>query len=146
MPTAGVDVLTSVLMRQRLRHAAINRMIDGKLGTKRSVYHVNADNLPGNEVSRTFEGAQHGQATVSFFLVNNSPGQGPELHHHPYDETFIILEGQVLVQVGEETVVGGPGDIVVGPPGIPHGFTNVGPGLARLVCIHAAPAMRTTFT
>jgi hypothetical protein len=38
------------------------------------VYQVNAESLPGNEVSRTFEGSQHGQATVSFFLVNNSPG------------------------------------------------------------------------
>jgi quercetin dioxygenase-like cupin family protein len=59
------------------------------------MYHVNAENLPGNEVSRTFGG--------------------------------------------------GPGDIVVGPPGVPHGFTNLGPGQARLVCIHAAPAMQTEF-
>jgi mannose-6-phosphate isomerase-like protein (cupin superfamily) len=79
------------------------------------------------------------------FLVHNEPGQGPALHHHPYDETFVILEGRVRVQVGEETVDGGPGDIVIGPPGIPHGFTNLGPERARLVCIHAAPAMHTEF-
>jgi hypothetical protein len=24
------------------------------------MYHVNAENLPGNEVSRTFEGGKHG--------------------------------------------------------------------------------------
>jgi mannose-6-phosphate isomerase-like protein (cupin superfamily) len=71
--------------------------------------------------------------------------RGPKLHHHPYDETFIILEGHVLVQVGDETVEGGPGDIVIGPPGVPHGFRNLGPGRARLVCIHAAPAMQTKF-
>jgi hypothetical protein len=47
------------------------------------MYHVNADDLPGNEVSRTFDG------------------------------------------------------------GMPHGFTNTGPGPARLVCIHAAPAVTT---
>jgi quercetin dioxygenase-like cupin family protein len=41
--------------------------------------------------------------------------------------------------------VGGPGDIVIGPAGVPHGFTNAGPGPARLVCIHAAPAMTTTW-
>ena len=109
------------------------------------VYQVNAANLPGNEISRTFEGGLHGPSSVSFFLVHNQPGQGPKLHHHPYDETFIILEGHVLVQVGDETVEGGPGDIVIGPPGIPHGFTNLGPGRARLVCIHAAPAMHTKF-
>jgi mannose-6-phosphate isomerase-like protein (cupin superfamily) len=107
------------------------------------MYHVNARDLPGNDVSRTFEGGKHGQASISFFIVNNRPGQGPRLHHHPYDETFVILEGQVQVRVGEQTVEGGPGDIVVGPAGVPHGFVNTGQGPARLVCIHAAPAMKT---
>jgi quercetin dioxygenase-like cupin family protein len=107
------------------------------------MYHVNARDLPGNNVSRTFEGGSHGPSTVSFFLVHNEPGQGPELHQHPYDETFIILEGHVHVRVGDETVDGGPGDIIIGPPDVPHGFTNLGPDRARLVCIHAAPAMRT---
>jgi quercetin dioxygenase-like cupin family protein len=51
----------------------------------------------------------------------------------------------VLVQIGDEQIEGGPGDIVIGPPGIPHGFTNLGPGKARLICIHAAPAMHTEF-
>jgi hypothetical protein len=92
------------------------------------MYHVKAENLPGNDVSRTFEGGAHGGSSVSFFLVHNHPGQG-----------------HVLVRVGDETVEGGPGDIVVGPPGVPHGFTNLGPGRARLVCIHAAPAMQTEF-
>ena len=78
------------------------------------MYHVNAADLPGNDVSRTFEGGKHGPSSVSFFLVHNHPGQGPKLHHHPYDETFIILEGRVLVQVGDETAEGGPGDIVHG--------------------------------
>ena len=77
--------------------------------------------------------------------MHNHPGQGPQLHHHPYDETFVILEGRVRVQIGDETVEGGPGDIVIGPPGVPHAFTNLGPGWARLVCIHAAPAMQTQF-
>jgi len=107
------------------------------------MYHVNARDLPGNEVSRTFEGGQHGPCTVSFFLVNNRPGEGPALDRHAYDETFIILEGRVLVRVGDESLEGGPGDIVIGPAGTPHGFTNSGPGPARLVCIHAAPAMKT---
>jgi quercetin dioxygenase-like cupin family protein len=107
------------------------------------MYRVNADDLPGNEVSRTFEGGRHGPCSVSFFLVHNQSGQGPRLHHHPYDETFLILAGRIRLTVGEETIEGGPGDIVIGPAGTPHGFTNLGPGPARLVCIHAAPAMKT---
>ena len=99
------------------------------------MYHVNASDLPGNDVSRTFEGGKHGPCSVSFFLVHNRPGDGPNLHRHPYDETFVILEGQVLVRVGDEALEGGPGDIVIGPAGTPHGFTNRGPGPARLVCL-----------
>ncbi|SRR6266536_2517126 len=109
------------------------------------MYHINANDLPGSDIARTFEGSKHGPSTVSFFLVHNRLGDGPKLHHHPYDETFIILAGRVLVQVGDETIEGGPGDIVIGPPQTPHGFTNLGPGPARLVCIHAAPAMNTVW-
>ena len=39
---------------------------------------------PGGTV--TFEGAPFG-SEVSFFLVNNEPGSGPDLHRHPYSET-----------------------------------------------------------
>jgi hypothetical protein len=35
------------------------------------MYHVNAGDLPGNEVSRTFEGGRHGPCAASFFLVHN---------------------------------------------------------------------------
>jgi quercetin dioxygenase-like cupin family protein len=91
------------------------------------MYHVNADDLPGNEVSRTFEGGKHGPCSVSFFLVHNQPGQGPRLHHHPYDETFLILDGRVRVTVGQETIEGGPGDIVIGPAGPRTDLPTSGP-------------------
>ena len=91
------------------------------------MYHVNADDLPGNEVSRAFEGGRHGPCSVSFFLVHNQPGQGPRLHHHPYDETFVILEGHVRVTVGDEALDGGAGDIVIGPAGSRTGSPTSGP-------------------
>src|SRR5215472_12581889 len=47
---------------------------------------------------------------------------------------------QHLVQPAGHLGAGPPG-----PAGVPHGFTNLGPGPARLVCIHAAPAMRTNW-
>src|SRR5260221_2217548 len=72
------------------------------------MHHVNAGDLPGNEVSRTFEGGRHGPCSVSFFLVHNQPGQGPRLHHHPYDETFVILEGRVRGSVGGEALDADP--------------------------------------
>jgi mannose-6-phosphate isomerase-like protein (cupin superfamily) len=88
-----------------------------------------------------FEGASDGPASVSVILDESDPGRGPRLHRHPYDETWVIQEGHVLFQVGEERGEAGPGDIVTAPPGSPHKFTNQGPGRSRLVCIHASPTI-----
>ncbi len=41
------------------------------------MYHVNASSLPGNDISRTFEGGRYGPSSVSFFLVHNRPAKGP---------------------------------------------------------------------
>ena len=88
------------------------------------------------------KGAEHG-ATVSLILDHSEPGEGPRLHRHPYDETWVVIEGHLTFQAGEEQLEAGPGDIVVVPPGVPHKFTNQGPDRSNLVCIHASPTMST---
>jgi mannose-6-phosphate isomerase-like protein (cupin superfamily) len=88
------------------------------------------------------KGAEYG-ATISLILDRSDPGQGPRLHRHPYDETWVVQEGNLTFQVGEERLRAGPGDIVIIPPGAPHKFTNDGPDRSNLVCIHANPTMVT---
>lgn len=88
------------------------------------------------------EGAGHG-ATISVILDEGDPGHGPRLHRHPYDETWVVVEGNVSFRAGDERLAAGPGDIVVVPPDTPHAFTNDGPGRSRLVCIHASPTFET---
>jgi mannose-6-phosphate isomerase-like protein (cupin superfamily) len=88
------------------------------------------------------KGAEHG-ATISLIFDHSEPGQGPRLHKHPYDETWVVVEGNLTFQAGEETLKAGPGNIVIVPPGTPHKFTNDGPGRSNLVCIHANPTMVT---
>lgn len=89
--------------------------------------------------SRTlrFEGADHG-SSVSFFLVTADAGQGPALHRHPYDETWIVLEGEATVVVGDATFIARAGDSAVAPANTWHRFTGSGPGILRIVCIHAS--------
>ena len=99
---------------------------------------INASTL----TSGSLEGAEHG-ATISLILDDSEPGHGPRLHRHPYDETWVVREGNLTFQLGEERVAAGPGDVVIAPPGVPHKFTNDGPGRSRLVCIHANPTMVT---
>lgn len=95
--------------------------------------------IPGSEVLR-FEGAGHGSG-VSFFLVATPPGKGPALHRHPYDETFHVLEGEASIVIGDRTLTARPGDTTVVPPQTWHRFTSTGPGVLRMVCIHASPVM-----
>jgi quercetin dioxygenase-like cupin family protein len=88
------------------------------------------------------KGADHG-ATISLILDESDPGHGPRLHRHPYDETWVVQEGNLTFQLREEHLHAGPGDIVIAPPNVPHKFTNDGPQRSKLVCIHASPTMIT---
>ncbi|MGW8564635.1 cupin domain-containing protein [Isoptericola sp. NPDC055881] len=102
---------------------------------------VTADTIriPGSRTLR-FEGRQHGSG-VSFFLVTNDPGQGPDLHRHPYTETWSVLEGEATIRIDDRTVVARAGDTAVVGPDVWHGFTNTGAGVLRMMCIHASATM-----
>ena len=89
-----------------------------------------------------FEGEPY-RAGISFFLVDNEPGEGPRLHLHPYPETWVVCSGRALVRAGEEEIEAAPGDIVVVEANTPHAFRNIGPGRLEIVCIHAADRMAT---
>ena len=99
-----------------------------------------ADRPPSPSRTIRFEGGSHG-TPISFFSVDNEPGQGPALHRHPYPETWIVKRGRALVVAGEETFELGPGDIAIAPANVPHKFTNIGSDRLEIVCIHAAGEM-----
>ncbi len=99
---------------------------------------VNAEALENGNL----EGADHG-ATVSLIFDHSEPGGGPRLHRHPYDETWVVQEGNVTFQAGAERLRAVPGDIVIVPPDTPHKFTNDGPRRSVMVCIHAGPKFIT---
>jgi mannose-6-phosphate isomerase-like protein (cupin superfamily) len=88
----------------------------------------------------TFEGEPFG-SEVSFFLVNNEPGKGPDLHKHPYSETWIIRSGTGRFTADGEELDARPGDIVVVGAETPHKFKNVGTERLDVVCIHASARM-----
>ena len=104
----------------------------------RDGYVIRIDELPG---ASTFDGQRH-RAQVSFFLSQNSPGTGPRLHRHPYEETFIVQDGDVLFTVGENTIEASAGDIVVVPAGAPHKFVSRSTP-HRQISIHPVARMET---
>jgi mannose-6-phosphate isomerase-like protein (cupin superfamily) len=99
---------------------------------------IKASALPGGNL----KGVEYG-ATISLILDHSEAGVGPKLHRHPYDETWVVIDGNLSFHAGDERLDVGPGDIVIVPPEMPHKFTNRGPQQANLVCIHANPAFET---
>jgi len=96
------------------------------------------------ETARVFEGFQYGDTNVSFFLLNDAlPGDGPLLHSHPYEEIFVIQEGQVTFTVGDATIEATSGQILIAPAGIPHKFVNSGKTSLRSINIHPTSRMIT---
>ena len=80
----------------------------------------------------------HLGANVSVIVVDAPPGGGPKLHRHPYEEVFVVQEGNVTFTAGEETTEVEGGQVVVVPAGVPHKFVNSGTGRLRQVDIHAS--------
>jgi mannose-6-phosphate isomerase-like protein (cupin superfamily) len=91
-----------------------------------------------------FQGGEHGGVPISFFWVHASPGKGPRLHKHPYEEIFVILEGHATFTVGDHTIEVDGGQMLIGPASVPHKFVNSGEGMLRQINIHpsAMPACR----
>lgn len=87
-----------------------------------------------------FEGEPYGSG-VSFFLVNNEPGKGPDLHKHPYSETWIVRSGKARITADGQEIEVGPGDIIVVTSETPHKFKNIGTDRLDIICIHSAPRM-----
>jgi quercetin dioxygenase-like cupin family protein len=79
-----------------------------------------------------------GAATGGRFSLVEHPmpprSLGSPVHTHRHeDEYSYILEGRVGVQIGDDVLVAGPGDLVFKPRGIPHAFWNAGDEPARLL-------------
>jgi quercetin dioxygenase-like cupin family protein len=105
-------------------------------------FWMNRADLLSSEIGWEFQGQEH-DASVSFLIIEAPPGTGPKLHKHPYEEIFIVQEGQATFTLGEATLQATAGQIVVAPADVPHKFINSGAGLLRQVDIHPSPRMIT---
>jgi len=97
------------------------------------------DPASGGPWRGSVEGIALGGPVTVLAYGTDTPGAGPRLHVHPYDETFIVLEGRARFFVGETVIDAAAGEIVFGPAGIPHRFENLGPGRLQTVDIHHSP-------
>jgi mannose-6-phosphate isomerase-like protein (cupin superfamily) len=63
----------------------------------------------------------------------NQPVDTPLHVHENEDEAFYVLEGEHVIQVGDEEIHARPGDLVFAPRGIPHSQRRVVPRTGRLL-------------
>lgn len=74
---------------------------------------------------------------VGIVEITVPPGwEGPRLHHHDFDESFYVLDGELTFQLGETLRTGEPGELVFAPRGAIHTLANLSEHPARylLVC------------
>lgn len=76
------------------------------------------------------------QTQEAFALLDLTLPRGAGLPRHVRahaGETFHLLQGEITFQVGDETIAARPGQAVVAPRQVPHGFTVVSPEARLLV-------------
>ena len=77
-------------------------------------------------------------------IESHTRGGAPWHIHTREDEYFYVIEGSIVVHVGEETYQAPPGSFVFLPRGIPHAWDVSGDGVATLLMI-TVPAMLEGF-
>ena len=71
---------------------------------------------------------------LSVLEITSFDKGGPARHlHHEQDEWFYVVEGEYVIEVGEERYEPGPGDSVLAPREVVHVWAHVGEGTGRLI-------------
>jgi len=76
--------------------------------------------------------ASDGRFALIEFLFPN--GASPPLHTHPQDESYVVLEGALTIQAGEDRFELEAGGAAVVPMGVAHTF-RVDSGTARVLVL-----------
>ena len=75
-----------------------------------------------------------GGPTVLEFAVAPGFNTGDHIHSQ-IEEIFYVVEGAVRIRVGDRLLQAQPGDFVLVPPGVAHGFGSLDDRPARLLLI-----------
>jgi quercetin dioxygenase-like cupin family protein len=115
---------------------------------KRSLTLAQPDNLPHiGLVGDTYTITVPGEQTDGRFCLIDMhipPGGGPPPHRHDFEETFILLEGEIEATFRGEKSMVRAGETVNIPANAPHRFHNTSAGPARMLCI-CSPAGQEKF-
>ncbi|HEX5191694.1 MAG TPA: quercetin 2,3-dioxygenase [Solirubrobacteraceae bacterium] len=97
-------------------------------------------------VMRILAGAESTDGSFSICEATEPPGSAAPLHvHHAEAEAFYVLEGEIELTCGEETLTAGAGDFVYTPKGVPHKYAVIGDQPARVLLLFSRPGFESFF-
>ncbi len=106
---------------------------------ERSLTLAQSDNLPHiGLVGDTYTITVTGEQTAGRFCVVDMhipPGGGPPPHRHDFEETFIVIEGEIEATFRGKKSTVRAGDTINVPANAPHQFHNVSANPVRMFCI-----------
>ena len=108
----------------------------------RTVHVIDAGNVPApvNDVGETITILAGGDLSKPFevHIQEGVQGGGPPPHFHPWDEAFLVIDGQVEVTVeGKATTISAGGYVHI-PGGSVHAYKNISP-TARMIGVVSDP-------
>ncbi len=114
----------------------------------RSLTHANAETNPHialvGDTYTVLLSAKDTAGKYTLIDMHIPPGGGPPPHRHDFEETFTVLNGEILATFrGAKTTVKA-GETIHIPANAPHQFRNAADQPARLLCI-CAPAGQEDF-
>jgi quercetin dioxygenase-like cupin family protein len=115
---------------------------------ERSLTLAQPDALPHiGLVGDTYTITVTGEQTAGRFCVIDMhipPGGGPPPHRHDFEETFIVLEGEMEATFRGQKSLVRAGDTINIPANAPHQFHNTSSEPVRMLCI-CSPAGQENF-
>ena len=93
---------------------------------------MSTERAPINVLLRSEQSEEH------IAVMDNTVGagfSGPPLHHHDFDETFYVLEGELTFQLEDEVFTRTRGELAFAPRNVPHTFANLSGADARTLII-----------
>ncbi len=78
---------------------------------------------------------KEGAPNFAMRLFEVAPGGYTPLHHHTNEHEVYIIEGNAVIETGENPISLKPGDAVFVPPNALHQFKNAGDSPLRFLCL-----------
>ncbi len=88
------------------------------------------------------------ESAGTLFVIEHTSRKkgGPPRHlHHNENEWFYVMEGEYIAEIGSERFHLKPGDSIVGPREVPHGWAYVGEGPGKLLIVFAPAGKMEAF-